>query len=98
MRLKSATLIILAGALAAVGQTSRSVWDGVYTQEQANRGKLVYTEQCASCHGAELRGGDETPPVTGDIFLAKWNNRSVDELFESIRVSMPAGKPGSLSR
>src|SRR5436190_20335549 len=90
--------IILTVALAAVAQISRSVSDGVYTQEQANRGKAAYTELCASCHGAELRGGDETPAVVGDKFLAKWNNHSVDELFENVRVTMPADKPGSLSR
>jgi glucose/arabinose dehydrogenase len=76
----------------------RSIQDGVYTQEQADRGKAAYAEQCASCHGAGLSGGQETPSLTGGPFLAKWQNRSVDELFESIRVSMPANRPGSLSR
>jgi glucose/arabinose dehydrogenase len=45
-----------------------------------------------------LSGGQETPALTGSPFLAKWQNRSVNELFESIRVSMPADRPGSLSR
>src|SRR5207249_4100484 len=90
--------LILIAAWAAVAQISRSVSDGVYTEEQANRGKTAYAEQCAKCHGAELRGGDETPAVVGDAFLAKWRDRSVDELFESIRVSMPVDRPGSLSR
>ena len=45
-----------------------------------------------------LGGGDETPAVTGDKFLAKWHNHSVDELFESVRVTMPADRPGTLSR
>ena len=98
MRLRLVTLIILTVALAAVAQTSRSVWDGVYTQEQANRGKTAYAEQCASCHGAELRGGDESPAVTGDTFLAKWHNRSVNDLFENVRVTMPSDRPGTLSR
>jgi glucose/arabinose dehydrogenase/mono/diheme cytochrome c family protein len=90
--------IILALAFAAVAQTSRSVSDGVYTQEQADRGKTAYAEQCARCHGAELRGGDETPAVIGDTFLAKWANHSVDNLFESVRSTMPADRPGTLSR
>ena len=90
--------IILAVTLAAVAQTSRSVGDGVYTPEQANRGKTAYVEQCASCHGAELGGGDETPALAGARFLAKWRNRSVDELFERVRVSMPPDRPGTLSR
>jgi glucose/arabinose dehydrogenase len=89
---------VLTVALPAVAQTSRSVWDGVYTQEQANRGKAAYAERCASCHGAELGGGDETPPLTGDRFRTKWQNRSVDELFENVLTTMPADRPGSLSR
>ena len=40
----------------------------------------------------------ETPALAGDTFLAKWRNHSVDELFERIRVSMPADRPGTLSR
>jgi cytochrome c len=98
MRPKLATLIALAATLAAVAQTSHSVGDGVYTQAQANRGKTTYTEQCASCHGAELRGTDETPGLTGDTFLANWRSHSVDDFFEKVQVSMPADKPGSLSR
>ena len=80
------------------GQMSRPVWDGVYTQQQANRGKVIYAEQCANCHGAELNGSDETPGLTGDRFMAKWSNRTVDDFFEKIRVSMPVDRPGSLSR
>src|SRR5882724_7035593 len=98
MRFRMFILIMLAVALAAAAQTSRSISDGVYTQEQANRGKTAYAEQCASCHGAELRGDAETPAITGNTFLAKWNNHSVDELFESVRVTMPADRPGTLSR
>ena len=94
MRLESVTLTVLAIASIAVAQTSRSVGDGVYTQEQANRGKTAYTAQCVSCHGAEMRGNDETPGLTGDAFLANWHKRSVDDLFEKVRVSMPADKPG----
>ena len=89
--------ILLALAFSAFAQMPRSVQDGVYTQEQAERGKAAYAEQCASCHGTGLTGGQETPALAGGTFLAKWQNRSVNELFESIRVSMPADRPGSLS-
>jgi glucose/arabinose dehydrogenase len=83
---------------AVLAQISRSVWDGVYTEGQASRGKTAYARQCANCHGADMRGGAETPAITGDTFLAKWNNHSVDELFESMRATMPADRPGTLSR
>jgi aldose sugar dehydrogenase len=98
MRFQMVILIILAVAMAAVAQTSRTVGDGVYTQGQANRGKTAYAEHCAGCHGAGLGGGDETPGLTGDKFLANWQNRSLGELFENVRATMPADVPGTLSR
>jgi quinoprotein glucose dehydrogenase len=84
--------------LAAAAQTSRTVWDGVYTNEQAERGKAAYTDKCSGCHGADLGGHDETPGLAGDQFLSNWNTLTVDELFERTRVSMPADHPGTLSR
>ena len=90
--------MILFATWVAAAPTPRSVWGGVYTPEQANRGKTAYAEYCANCHGFELRGGHESPALTGDRFLTKWNNHSVDELLENVRVTMPADKPGTLSR
>ncbi len=89
---------LLCAALAANAQTARFVGDGVYTKAQADRGKAAYTQRCALCHGAELNGGNESPPLTGPGFLAKWSARSVGDLFENIRATMPADKPGSLDR
>jgi mono/diheme cytochrome c family protein len=79
------------------GQTTKSVWDGVYTEEQANRGKQGYAEQCASCHGPELTGGEMAPALAGGEFLAGWDGLTVGDLFERIRISMPQNSPGSLS-
>ena len=95
--MKLLVLMILAVTGAAVAQSPRTLGDGVYTREQANRGKTAYVEQCASCHGTELRGGDETPALAGAKFLGNWRNHSVDELFERVRISMPPDRPGTLS-
>src|SRR5438876_3128832 len=40
---------------------SRSVWDGVYTEEQAKRGESIYRKECAVCHGDMLTGGESAP-------------------------------------
>jgi S-disulfanyl-L-cysteine oxidoreductase SoxD len=77
---------------------SRSVWDGVYTEEQAKRGQPLYNQHCASCHGDSMTGGEMAPPLVGGEFLANWNGLTVGDLFERIRTTMPLGKPGKLSR
>jgi S-disulfanyl-L-cysteine oxidoreductase SoxD len=79
-------------------QTTRSVWDGVYSEEQSKRGQALYTKECASCHGAELTGGEMSPPLAGSQFLSSWNGLTVGELFERMRQSMPQDDPGRLSR
>ena len=77
---------------------TRSVWDGVYTEEQSDRGHDLYARECASCHGDLLTGGEQAPPLAGGEFLANWNGLSAGELFERIRKTMPMNKPGKLSR
>jgi glucose/arabinose dehydrogenase len=88
---------ILTIALFLRAQVTRPKWDGLYTQQEAARGKLAYAEQCAGCHGAQLGGGDETPALAGLKFLASWRDRSVDNFAGRIQATMPVGRPGSLS-
>jgi cytochrome c len=76
---------------------SKSIWDGIYTEEQATRGKALYSQECASCHGGELTGGEMAPPLAGGEFMAGWDGLTVGDLFERIRISMPQNAPGSLS-
>ena len=61
-------------------EESKSVWDGVYTEEQAKRGEPIYRKECASCHGEMLTGGESAPPLTGGAFLANWNGLTVGDL------------------
>ncbi len=88
--------IALFGTLYA--QAPRSLWDGVYTQEQAQRGAALYSDACASCHGTALTGGESAPPLAGGEFFSNWNGLTVGDLFERIRVTMPADRPGRLTR
>ena len=76
----------------------RNVWDGVYTAEQAKRGEPLYGQQCSTCHGSTLEGGEMAPPLTGGTFHANWNGLSLGDLVERIRISMPQNSPGSLNR
>jgi len=76
---------------------SRSVWDGVYSREQARRGQTVYQQECAKCHGQNLAGGEGSPPLIGAEFLGKWNGKSAGALYENMRKTMPSDDPGNLS-
>ena len=75
-----------------------SVWDGIYTEEQSQRGGLLYSEKCAPCHAPDLTGGETAPALASADFKSTWSGLSVDDLFERIKVSMPQDNPGSLSR
>jgi len=91
-----ATVFVLHSTLHAQ-PPSKSIWDGIYTEEQATRGKALYSQECASCHGGELTGGEMAPPLAGGEFMAGWDGLTVGDLFERIRISMPQNAPGSLS-
>ena len=39
-----------------------------------------------------------TPALTGGAFMANWDGLTLGDLFDRIRISMPADRPGSLSR
>ena len=80
----------------APGSQARSVWDGVYTLDQAKRGALK-SGLCVQCHGDGFIGGP-APELAGTAFATSWNGRTVGDLFDLIRLTMPDDDPGSLSR
>jgi ankyrin repeat protein len=74
----------------------RTIWDGVFTDEQAGRGQKVYTVSCAPCHKTDLLGDSGTPALAGTDFFSRFNGSSVDDLVKTIRASMPQDAPDSL--
>jgi len=75
---------------------TRSVWDGVYTEEQAKRGEPLYYRECSTCHGESLEGKEETPSLAGSDFVSDWNGLALNKLFDKIRLTMPKDDPGQL--
>jgi polyvinyl alcohol dehydrogenase (cytochrome) len=76
---------------------ARTVRDGVYSADQADRGKALYIQNCSTgCHNPNLTGSGPTPSLAGPDFLARWSGLGIDELFKRIRTTMPKTKPGSL--
>jgi mono/diheme cytochrome c family protein len=98
----AASVVFAAGAQTTSHETA-SIWDGVFTIEQARRGLVAYTGPCDRCHGYRLDGASDdpdmlpTPPVAGPKFLRVWEGRSLAALFEYTRATMPANNPGFLT-
>ncbi|MDX2183694.1 MAG: cytochrome c [Gemmatimonadaceae bacterium] len=63
---------------------------GAYTEQQAAVGEAYFRGYCLECHGPS--------DMANDTFKAKWHGRTVYDLFERLRTSMPDGAPGSLPR
>jgi mono/diheme cytochrome c family protein len=66
-----------------------SVWDGVFTEAQATRGRAAYPGSCGTCHGRRLNGAPDDPDMLSTPPLAT--------LFEYTRATMPESNPGSLT-
>ncbi len=92
-----ASAVWLAGAVAQTGAQQKTVWDGVFTEEQAKRGAEAYEKECASCHQADLAGDGFAPGLAGPEFAAAWEGLSVGDLLERIRISMPPSDPEALA-
>ncbi len=99
MRKLAAILIITlwyAGISGSSAQQPTSIWDGIYSDAQAERGAAAYSARCASCHAVDLRGNSNAPGLLGVGFMFLWEGRSVGELFTKLRTEMPSDQPGSL--
>lgn len=99
-----AVALVLAGVLAAaaaapvsaqIGATtsSRTVWEGVYTDAQAQRAVEMFNQSCARCHSLVETGRS---PLIGSGFWAHYSQTTVGDLLTYIRTSMPNGGGGSL--
>jgi mono/diheme cytochrome c family protein len=67
--------------------TNRTVWDGVYTLAQAERGQGIAQEQCSMCHSVQ----GEWP-----VLFGLWTGRSLLPPFTTISSTMPQHNPGGL--
>ncbi len=93
-------LVITAVFAVSVGQQARvaaqdpgerDVWEGVYTADQAARGKAGFEASCGRCHNNALTGSERGPALRGDEFWSRWEDDTLETLFVKIRDTMPAG-------
>jgi quinoprotein glucose dehydrogenase len=98
----AAALLLLGVPAGSLAQEERSIWSGVFTAEQAERGKAFHLGVCAKCHGDRGDGAGEpdqpqAPAIARASFLRKWDGQSLATLFEYIRGTMPPDNPASRS-
>ena len=61
---------------------------GIYTEDQAERGRAVFRSVCSECHySSEFRGAQ---------FQFEWRRRTVWNFYREISRTMPEDAPGSL--
>lgn len=99
--LRSAVMLYLgvAASVAGLAQSAgsgRSVWDGVFTNEQADRGRIPFAANCAECHGGNLEGG-ESAALVGDKFWTGWSQQTVGDLLAYVSRNMPRSEDGTLA-
>jgi mono/diheme cytochrome c family protein len=86
----------LSASASVNAQDTPRIWQGVYTDAQAARGKKEFESACIRCHGGDL-GGVSAPALKGDRFMQSFGNGSVDQLYLKIRDTMPPNFGTSIS-
>lgn len=96
----AAALAVSAG-LSAADETqevpAQTTAAGVYSTEQADRGRGLFELKCESCHGAALDGGTLAPPLKGSEFLSGFQGKPLRRLYSRIISTMPPEDVGNLT-
>lgn len=78
----------------AMAQTELAT--GPFTTAQVEDGRKAFMAHCAACHQANLQGQGDALPLAGRQFMAGWQTRTSQDLYNLIHASMPQGAPNSL--
>jgi cytochrome c553 len=73
--------------------TIAGIFGMVLSAQEVTRGGTLFKQQCASCHGEDLKGRGG-PPLEGADFTSRWPTSS---LIDKIRSTMPQDNPGKLT-
>src|SRR2546426_6259834 len=94
----AAALVVTAIATATPQDgTGKKIWDGVFTSEQAARGKTNFDLSCSRCHNVALIGSERGPAIKGATFLSHWDKDTIAGIFTKIRDTMPQGNASTVT-
>lgn len=91
------TTLLVTTIISLAAIQGSTVWDGVYTEEQAVRGEQVYEDECSFCHLDDLMGDAFASPLVDDAFTVRWEGGHIGDLMTVIQVTMPADRPATLT-
>ena len=92
-------VLALTGAIAcgvAIVTAQQTPSAGPYTAAQSAAGRATYETSCAGCHGADLTGRNDAPPLAGGQFMSNWGERTTNDLVTFMEGAMPPGNAGGL--
>lgn len=93
-----AVAVLTCAAVTAAPLQNKTVWDGVYTKQQADRGAASFESNCTRCHVASANTGEEGRNLAGKAFWDSFRESTVDHLLDYVSKNMPNGAAaGSLS-
>src|SRR5262245_24211558 len=81
-------LFFCGNSTASAQAVEARIWTGIFTNEQAERGKTDFAQSCVRCHGADL-AGVTAPSLNGNRFVTAWENESRYKRFTKVRDTMP---------
>ncbi|MBI4265405.1 MAG: cytochrome c [Acidobacteria bacterium] len=72
------------------GAAARTVWDGIFMEDQVARGATAFSANCVRCHGEQLEG-ITGKALVGDTFWRDFDGRTVQDLLDYVSKNMPNG-------
>jgi len=85
----------IAGAESTSDHTT--VWNGIYTPDQALRGQEAFDLHCMRCHQSDIDARNPDARFRGHMFMERWREYDLESLYDFIRLTMPRRDPGSLT-
>ena len=95
-------LLAAAGIMSSIYMSSLYAYaqtaPALYSAAQAGQGAIIFSQSCATCHGANLEGV-AGPALKGPVFkqMAQAQGLTAQSLLAVISQSMPQDNPASLT-